>query len=467
MPAAERGGALLQIDGQKRSLPELGDAAYQLAPGTHRVVIHRRGFEPVELSVALKAGEVHRFAPEWKSVSALAAATPGSATAEQVPPGFEGWTQRYTFALDRAAREKKDVLLAFVGSDWNEASFRLAQTVFPDAEFHRRADAELVLLVIDLPRGQEAYEQILDSAQNSMLREEYAVAPEEIPTLALLDPQGRPYAIAEAYESQTGQELLADIDAWKAQREERDRFFATIDALAGRERLDAAVAAVNWLRERNLTRFYGERFRQWEEIALREDPGNAVGDYEVLYEASWMVRLITANRNNDPALVEQVVSDFDAWRQKIEFHDPDRAARMHLVAAASMYQIDRQEEASRHIERALKENPKDEQLVAQLESLSQIFSGELSSGTGFVVAPGYLLTNYHVIEGPGRVVVKTSGSKDEQPATVAAQDEEHDLALLQVEGDAAKIPPLPLADALVGRGASVAAFGYPLGETLV
>src|SRR5690606_27911863 len=138
--------------------------------------------EPVEMSVSLKPGEVARRTPHW--IKASLASGFGGAPAvvnEPVPAGFEGWTQRFDPALRRAAAEKKDVLMALVGSDWSEPTQHLAQNIFPDVEFHDYASERLVLVVIDLPQSQRAYEQILDSAQNAMLSEEYSVSADDIP----------------------------------------------------------------------------------------------------------------------------------------------------------------------------------------------------------------------------------------------------------------------------------------------
>lgn len=467
-PAVERLDALVHIDGRKRELAPSGEAAFALPPGEHRLRLQRRGFAPVEVSLSLQPGEMRRFAPEWTrpGEAAPGATSLVSGVAEPVPPGFEGWTQRYDAALSQAAREKKDVLVALIGSDWNSDTRALAAAVFPDRRLHQRADESLVLVVIDLPQSQHAYEQLLDSAQNSMLFEEYGVSVEEVPTLVMLDPEGKPYAVEHNYEASSVEKLLADIDQWQAARDERDRLFTTIEGLVGEERAKAAVAAVDWIRDQGLTRFYGGQFRQWEQVARQVDATNAAGYYEAIFEANWLVRWYVAGRNEDVALIERIVTEFDDWRQRFTFHDANRAARMHLVAAASLLKLGRQDDALRHIQDGLKHRPSDQQLLVQLQTLSQVFSGELSSGTGFVVAPGYVLTNRHVIEGPGRVVVLSSGSEEEIAAEVVAVDEKNDIALLQVNGGLAALPPLPLSDATVGRGARVAAFGYPLGDVL-
>jgi serine protease Do len=84
------------------------------------------------------------------------------------------------------------------------------------------------------------------------------------------------------------------------------------------------------------------------------------------------------------------------------------------------------------------------------------------------VAPGgYVLTNHHVIEGPGKVLVQLPGQKEPAPAQVAAKDGDQDLALLKV-----KVPqgvpwkPLALSSVDLSRGAKVGAFGFAVAGTV-
>ncbi|MGD9903507.1 MAG: trypsin-like peptidase domain-containing protein [Vicinamibacterales bacterium] len=96
-----------------------------------------------------------------------------------------------------------------------------------------------------------------------------------------------------------------------------------------------------------------------------------------------------------------------------------------------------------------------------------------SSGSGVILDPaGYVMTNYHVVQGARRVQVVLAGAQDGQSivrprgrtldATVAGVDEETDLALLKVAG--AGLPALPLGDSDTLRaGQLVFAFGSPLG----
>jgi S1-C subfamily serine protease len=82
-----------------------------------------------------------------------------------------------------------------------------------------------------------------------------------------------------------------------------------------------------------------------------------------------------------------------------------------------------------------------------------------SSGTSFVVAPKYLLTNAHVVTGADSILVQTSGNS--YRARPVLLDLELDLAVLYAEG--VKAPALTFARTEPGRGAIGAAIGYPGG----
>ena len=88
----------------------------------------------------------------------------------------------------------------------------------------------------------------------------------------------------------------------------------------------------------------------------------------------------------------------------------------------------------------------------------------VSSGTGFVVAPGRLLTNHHVANGCTEMRVRTS-TGTEMTARVTAMDQQRDLALLTVQGD-----PGPVLSFRSGpnvrRGEGVVTYGFPLAGLL-
>ncbi|MGC8634925.1 MAG: MarP family serine protease [Candidatus Limnocylindrales bacterium] len=86
------------------------------------------------------------------------------------------------------------------------------------------------------------------------------------------------------------------------------------------------------------------------------------------------------------------------------------------------------------------------------------------SGTGFSIAPGYLVTNAHVVAGErGSTVVLTEAGARER-ATVVFYDPAMDVALLHAPG--VGLQPLPLARAEPSAGTIGVALGHPGGGGL-
>jgi S1-C subfamily serine protease len=91
-----------------------------------------------------------------------------------------------------------------------------------------------------------------------------------------------------------------------------------------------------------------------------------------------------------------------------------------------------------------------------------------ATGSGFLIDPrGYLLTNYHVIEGANRASGVSVQFQDNiaRPAAVLAQDPSNDLALLKVDmAGAPAVKPVALGDSTSVRvGDPTLAIGNPFG----
>jgi S1-C subfamily serine protease len=84
------------------------------------------------------------------------------------------------------------------------------------------------------------------------------------------------------------------------------------------------------------------------------------------------------------------------------------------------------------------------------------------SGTGWVAAPGMVVTAAHVVAGEQSTYVVQAGSQTRLPARAVAFDPRNDLAVLSAP--ALSAAPLRLADPV--PGASVAIVGYPLNGPL-
>jgi len=89
--------------------------------------------------------------------------------------------------------------------------------------------------------------------------------------------------------------------------------------------------------------------------------------------------------------------------------------------------------------------------------------GYVLSGTGFVVRPGYIVTNAHVVAGSHSISIGRDGGARTR-ATAVLFDPELDVALLYAPGLGA--PPLTLANEIPQHGTLAAALGHPGGGSL-
>lgn len=102
---------------------------------------------------------------------------------------------------------------------------------------------------------------------------------------------------------------------------------------------------------------------------------------------------------------------------------------------------------------------------ASMLKVSAATCGLSSVGTGFVVAPGYVVTNAHVVAGAGaRGVRVNAGGRQILDAVPVVFDPRLDVALLHVDG--LRAAPLVFATDDPGRGALGATLGYPGGGPL-
>ncbi len=86
-----------------------------------------------------------------------------------------------------------------------------------------------------------------------------------------------------------------------------------------------------------------------------------------------------------------------------------------------------------------------------------------ASGSGFILTDdGYIVTNYHVIDGANSITVSTYDGKSYQ-ATAVGYDEENDIAVLKIEADGL-VPVILGSSDDSNVGDYVCAIGNPLGE---
>lgn len=93
------------------------------------------------------------------------------------------------------------------------------------------------------------------------------------------------------------------------------------------------------------------------------------------------------------------------------------------------------------------------------------------TGTGFAIADGYIVTNYHVTSGAKRIRVRgINGDMDKSyKGAVVAYDNEHDLSIIRIvdkKYDGIKEIPYSIGKTIVDVGEDVFVLGYPMVESM-
>jgi S1-C subfamily serine protease len=463
------------------ALPATGEAKFTLPPGSKALLLQRRGFAPVEKTLTLASGETAHFAPAWSSISAGAAGNKGESAAKTdssvtgtnfplggaapsvdfSPQGFAGWLQNVEVAQRQAADSKKELLIVFGSSDGDSDTQRLAKDLAAP-QTKAAVSASFVPVIIDFPETAKGQRRLEDAHRNHILARQYGIR--SVPTVALADEKGEPYFIEREWKSSTT--IAQSLDSWKQKRAERDKLLSAARTGNDAARLAAAEKALVWIKEQRLISAYENDVRAWYAIAKRLDASNAAGQLEAFVEADVQLRLRELRINDDEETIVQAIAPLKEWMGKKRFVDPDRGAMLHMLAATMLLSQDQDEEGMKHMEEAATYEPKDAALKERLAAAKAMIRNRdiRSSGTGFVISEaGYLLTNHHVVEGEGKVVVRLKGVDQPLPATVIAEDANRDMALIKFEPPAGtKLTPIGISATKTGRGAAVLAFGYPL-----
>ena len=468
-PPEDRSFGAGRLDGHKLAVPEKGDLEYSLEPGEHHLALTREGYEPIQLPVTIKEGERYRCPLTWTLARAAEKPEkpnrPGKSNAEALPPetgsklmSFDDWLQDPESAKKKAAAEGKNLLLAFLGSD--RFSISLTYEALLQEDFARVRGRYVLVWIDGLMGNSRLQTKVQDAARNRRVIKQFRVR--RVPTLIVADAQGMPFGVIEGPEDVSVDAVLAQLNRPENARVERDRLFREIEASPGGKKLPAIEKALRFLAEWKLVAYYGPMLDQWLAIARQYDPRNEQGVNEVLFQIHWMLAYAEIDpKHPDAQLTARPIADLETWKKTCRFKDADRAAQMHLMAAKLLFASRRSSDALKSLEEGLAYQPSDPVLREQIAAAMAEIRG-VGVGTGFLVAPGVVLTNYHVIDGPAKILVKIPNGPDPLPARIVAQDAERDVALLKIDvPDELDLTPLVLSTRAMSRGVEVSAFGYP------
>lgn len=177
-------------------------------------------------------------------VSAILAVTLLCLAGTRFAAAEEGWLVSLKQAQEQAAKEGKDILMEFTGSDWCPPCKALHSKVLTTDVFKTEMAKHFVLLKLDNPNdksGQSEEEQ----AQYKELSAKFQVR--GVPTVMLADAQGRPYAQKVGYGGTPAEDYVKELVDNLASRTKRDEALAKAEQASGAEKaklLDEALTTV-------------------------------------------------------------------------------------------------------------------------------------------------------------------------------------------------------------------------------
>ena len=153
------------------------------------------------------------------------------------------WTEDAAKAQAQAAKEGKDLIMNFTGSDWCGWCTRLKNEVFAKEPFATEAPKKFVFVMLDFPRSRKMSAKV--KQQNAEWKDKLGVR--GFPTIYLLDAKGRPYAKT-GYRRGGPEKYMAHLTELQQVRIKRDKLFAEAAKAKGTAKaklLDQAVAGMS------------------------------------------------------------------------------------------------------------------------------------------------------------------------------------------------------------------------------
>ncbi len=502
-PESDRKGCQVTIGNRKEFVPEKGEVAFIISPGKVRIICRRRKYEPFERTLVIKAGETQNITPTWKKLDTggMLANLSGEtvSSGDEQTTDLSTWIQDWEYAKKIAAKENKSIMFTFVDSTSQTGSGRIIDSVLEQDDFVNEVKKNYILVYLDFATQGWRSEKIREPASNQRLMEHFGLSSNSFPAFVLTDAEGLPYAITTDASTRSYEGTLKEF---RQAREEvlvkRDSFYDAAkkikdDSTQQEEFLNQINDMAEFLKEKNLLRYYHDPMRQWYAKAKKVDPKNAKGLLEKTFTWRWKTRydkirqLIDEirehrRRPSQTEIIElqseapELQQEFDQWHRKLKFKDSELGASMYkdalyllLILRGFGKDIDK-DLLTEYAKAGLGYNPKDSDTVKLFKS---VVDETLSSGSGFVVAAGgYIMTNNHVVEDAARdgeknikVMVRLTPDSDPLLATIVARDTDRDMALIKVDDPKmADLSPMPVTDKRLRRTEEVAAFGYPLGD---
>lgn len=180
--------------------------------------------------------------------------------------GGEGWLTNLEEAQKQAKAENKDILIDFTGSDWCGWCIRLKKEVWSTPLWLEEGSKRYVMVELDFPNQKPQSDET--KAYNAKLQALFGV--QGFPTVALLDAEGRPYAMT-GYQEGGPEAYLKHLEEFAARKAE------IAQAVAAAEKSEAPAKGLDALFDKLGEWRVAFGYSHLQEKILAADPKNEAG----------------------------------------------------------------------------------------------------------------------------------------------------------------------------------------------
>ena len=251
--------------------------------------------------------------------------------------------QQFKNAQKTASKDKKDVLMVFSGSKWQDVSKNFEKTILNSEAFQKGIEKDFVQIVIDCPRERtEAHKELLELQQTYRFR--------EMPSVVLTDGQGRPYAYTGARNNEPAA-YLKSLGEFHKIRVERDRLFGEAAKTKGVERAKLLIKALETMPQEMVRDFYASELAA---IAEADQKGKTtyvkeIQAAEALRQDQELFGMLLRNKQYD-----EVIKKAKEKGANLKGEDAQRIKLYEIQALAAKKQFD---EATKGVEELKKMAP--------------------------------------------------------------------------------------------------------------
>jgi thioredoxin-related protein len=179
------------------------------------------------------------------------------------------WVSDWEKAKATAAKEGKDLLIDFTGSDWCGWCIKLRKEVFDLDAFKTAGPKNFVLVEIDFPQNKSKLTKETQE-QNAKLQTQFGI--QGFPSIVLADAQGRPYAKT-GYQPGGPEKYLPHLDELRAVKGKRDEQWKKAESASGVEKAKFLAAGLKVLDEELVAQHYSKVVAEITSLDPKDETG--------------------------------------------------------------------------------------------------------------------------------------------------------------------------------------------------